>query len=258
MRLLGLLALSACGRIDFNERHVSGDAAAVDTAADTMLSAGHDEDGDGIPDSSDPCPHIAGTAADSDGDGVGDDCDLHPTTATEHWVLFATMQPGDTAFDDLAGIGQEADAVRSASDSSPVLTMNLTNVRIDMAWDVHAVVGTGQHQIAYGIDQDATSGVYYFGELNDNSMGFHDAAIVSFDSTAGYQQLDQQDPGAFHAGSGFTRLDTGPTHQLITGWTGEMYTLNAATPAYAGGTYIRFAFNGLDVSIRYLAIIATN
>jgi hypothetical protein len=257
VRLLGLLALSACGRIDFDARHVPGDSA-VDAPADMMLSTSHDEDGDGIPDADDPCPHVAGDATDTDGDGVGDNCDINPTAANEHWVLFSTMQPGDTAFDSLTGLGQEADSVRSASDSAPALTMTLASVRIDMGWDVHGVVGTGQHQIALGVDQDVAPTPYYFGELNDNGMGFHDAALVSYDSTNGYQQLDQQDPGVFHAGSGLTRLDTGPTHRLRTGWTGQMYELTAATAAYAGGDYIRFAFNGLDVSIRYLAIIASN
>lgn len=40
----------------------------------------HDEDGDGIPDADDPCPHLAGPMAkhDSDGDGVGDACDPSP------------------------------------------------------------------------------------------------------------------------------------------------------------------------------------
>jgi hypothetical protein len=36
----------------------------------------------------------------------------NPTIPTEHWVKFATMQPGDTAFDDLTGLTQEADSVR--------------------------------------------------------------------------------------------------------------------------------------------------
>ena len=37
----------------------------------------HDEDGDGVPDAFDVCPHIAGPQTDFDGDGIGDDCDPH-------------------------------------------------------------------------------------------------------------------------------------------------------------------------------------
>ena len=42
-------------------------------------SAGHDEDGDGLPDECDNCPGISNSdQVDSDGDGVGDACDPRP------------------------------------------------------------------------------------------------------------------------------------------------------------------------------------
>jgi len=37
-----------------------------------------DADGDGLPDSTDNCPDIAGSQADWDKDGVGDACDVYP------------------------------------------------------------------------------------------------------------------------------------------------------------------------------------
>lgn len=249
--LVVLLALGACGRRDFD---ALADAA-HDGSSDAL--AGHDEDGDGIPDSIDPCPHVAGDRTDTDGDGVGDACDPNPTSPTEHWLLFATMQAGDTAFDDIAGATQEADSLRFTTNNSPALTIALDKARIDLGWTANAVVGSSQHQIAFGIDSAAAT-EYYFCELNDDAMGIRDAAIVQFDGTSGYTQLDQVDPGAFHAGVGFSRLDAGTTSSLETGWTGQLYNLSAATPAFIGGTDIRFSFNGLDVSIRYLAIIATN
>jgi len=250
VRVVALLfALAACGRLDFAER-------TFDAASDTVT--GHDEDGDGIPDSLDPCPHVAGTTLDTDSDGVGDDCDPNPTTPSEHWVLFATMQPGDVGFDDSSMFLQEADSLRSTNIAAPYVTLPLGKVRIDMGWEVHAVVGTGQHQVALGVDEDAGVTDYYFAELNDN-MGFHDAAIVQYDTmTFMYTQIDPMDPGPFHAGVGLTRLDCDTTHHLLTGWTGQMYTMTAATPSYQGGKGIRFALNGIDVSIDYLAVIATN
>jgi hypothetical protein len=250
VRVVVLLALAACGRVDFAER-------TLDAAADGVVATGHDEDGDGIPDSQDPCPHVAGTTLDSDNDGVGDDCDPNPTTPTEHWVKFATMQTGDIAFDDISGFVQEADSIRAPSDAAPYITLPVTKVRIDMGWTVHAVVGTGQHQVAFGVDENTGTPEYYFAELNQAIGGTHDAAIYQYDSS-GYTLLDGIDPGAFHAGDGLMRMDCDTTHHLFTGWTGQMYTVTAATPAYAGGKGIRFAFNGIDVSINYLAIIATN
>jgi hypothetical protein len=51
------------------------------TGADAPPCTGHDEDGDGVPDVCDDCPHVADPAQlDSDGDGVGDACDPDPTT----------------------------------------------------------------------------------------------------------------------------------------------------------------------------------
>jgi len=251
-----LLVVAGCGRLHFAD-HTDAAVAVADVMPDTALATGHDEDGDGIPDAQDPCPHVAGDTADADGDGVGDACDPNPSTPTEHWVMLATMQAGDTGFDDVTGFTQEADSIRIGGSVFPNVTLALANDRIDMGFDVHALVGTGQHQVAYGVDATA-SPEYYFGELNDDGAGFHDASIVRYDGSTGYTQLDQTDPGAFHTGTGLIRLDTGTTHNLYVGWTGQMYTLTAATPAYVGGPDLRVALNGIDVSIRYLAIIATN
>ena len=55
-----VVLLAACGRFDFDPL------------------GGHDEDGDGIPDREDPCPHVPGDRSDRDGDGVGDACDPNP------------------------------------------------------------------------------------------------------------------------------------------------------------------------------------
>lgn len=250
--VFALLALSACGRIDFARLALPPDAPDV--------PVGHDEDGDGIPDTIDPCPHVAGDLTDSDGDGVGDACDPNPTTPSEHYVLFATMQAGDAGFTDAPGAIQEADSVRFTQDTSATIAGAIGTARIDIGFDIHGLVGTAQHQIASGIG-GGTTGVYYFTELNNNVGPMRDAAIVSYDATNGYILLDQVDPGDIHAGTGYLRYDaiaTAPAAwHLETGWIGQLYDANAATPSYAGGTSIACTFNGLDVSIRYIAVIAT-
>jgi hypothetical protein len=257
VRIVALLVVAGCGRLHFAESSDAAGDTTADTRPDMAMALGHDEDGDGIPDSLDPCPHVAGDATDTDGDGVGDACDPNGGSPTEHWVLFATMQAGNTGFDDVTGFTQEADSIRIAGNVFPNLTMPIGKYRIDLGFDIHAIVGTGQHQVALGVD-DPSGTEYYFGELNDNGAGGYDAAIVQYDGTTGYTTLDGQNSGAFHTGSGLIRLDVGPAHKLYTGWTGQMYMLNASTPAYVSGDYIRFAFNGTDISIRYIAIIATN
>ena len=250
-RLAVLALLVGCGRIDFPAR----------PTPDAAAPSGHDEDGDGIPDALDPCPYIAGDTADADGDGVGDACDPNPLTPTEHWLLFATMQPGDQPFDDPGTLLQEADALHSIGDTAAIITRPLGTVRLEIGFDILALVGTGQHQIAAAIGSP-TDTIGYFGELND-SGATKDVSVAQYDSSTGlYTLLDPAALPAMHPGRGSLRLDaittSAPAYHLATGWVGELYTSNAPTPSYVGGTSIHFAFNGLDLAIRYVALIATN
>src|SRR5215510_18061 len=82
LRAVLLIAVAGCGRIAF----------------DPVSPFGHDEDGDGVRDIDDVCPHHPGTQIDRDGDRVGDDCDPNPTEPRDTIALFATMMPGDVPF----------------------------------------------------------------------------------------------------------------------------------------------------------------
>jgi hypothetical protein len=254
-RILACSVLAACGRIDFDPASTT-DANLHD---DAPLAVGHDEDSDSLPDSVDPCPHDPTPTDDSDGDGVGDVCDPNPGLGTERWVVFATMQAGDQPFDTIAGTTQEADALQFAvMNQNLTLTRAITTMRIQIGFDIRGLFGTGQRQVAFGIERGAEP--YYFIELNDNGAGA-DLGIVSYDATNGYISLDAEPATSIHPGRGFLRLDavrgTAPTYTTEGGWLGDLYTATAATPAYGGGSSIRFGFNGLDIAIEYLAIIET-
>jgi hypothetical protein len=239
-----LVLVAACGRLRFDP------------------PGGHDEDGDGIPDVEDPCPHVAGDYADRDGDGVGDACDPNPDAPTESFLIFATMQPGDQPFDDASGFTQEADDLETATNLYPNITRVLGTARVDIGFEIRGIVGTGQHQIAAGI-QDSAAITYYFDEINDDPPT-RDVGITSFSQATGYVPLAMVDPGPMHPGTGILRIDavtSPPHHALVAGWTdqtGQLYQTSAATPDYAGGQLIRVAFNGLDVAIRYVVVIVTS
>src|SRR5258706_9534747 len=79
------IVCTGCGRVGFDGTDgsgPSGDGGPV----------GHDEDGDGIPDVSDVCPHISDPSqTDTDHDGVGDACDPEPSTPRQTIALFLPM-----------------------------------------------------------------------------------------------------------------------------------------------------------------------
>src|SRR5262245_15534882 len=92
-----IVAVTGCGRFDFD--------ASPDASPDAPA---HDEDGDGIADARDDCPHRPDPLqTDSDGDGVGDACDPDPTTRESiaffdpftaprsEWTYDAPTFPGD-------------------------------------------------------------------------------------------------------------------------------------------------------------------
>ena len=87
-----------------------------------------------------------------------------------------------------------------------------------------------------------------------------DAAIVSYDTTNGYTMLSQIDPGALHAGTGYNRIDMDPAATVARiGWSpSQFYDLSTPAAGYAHTDLIRFSLRGVDVSLRYIAIIESN
>lgn len=257
MRRLWLcLALAGCGRLEFG---ILTDAD-IDTVTDASIDVslvGHDEDGDLIDDAVDLCPHIPSPTPDNDSDGIGDACDPEPLTPTEQPPLFWTLRPGDHPFDDLTGFVQEADALSTPIGGASLrITRPITTARIEVGFDIRDVAATGQRQVATGIE----SGVepFYFVELNENQPTAN-VAVVSYDATNGYVTLVAQNHLGVHTGRGYQWLDvdanTPPRFDVATGWFGEPYTAAAATPAYAGGTAIRFTFNGVELALEYVRIV---
>lgn len=98
-----LFWIAGCGRLGFASEQAEdaarADAVTIDAPASTtcVTPRGHDEDGDGVDDACDGCPHIADPEQpDADGDGVDDACDPNPLSAREsitEFDPFTTLDP---------------------------------------------------------------------------------------------------------------------------------------------------------------------
>ena len=255
MRWAPVVLLAACGRFDFAAR--APDAAAPDAVT------GHDEDGDGVPDVIDVCPHVADPdQLDTDGDGIGDACDPEPTNPRQKLALFATLQPDDQPLT-LNGTGtwtQDTDSVDfdGNQDGELFYTLSATNIRVAVAVDVLAKTnGSGvQHQVAVGFEPEVAP--VYFGEVTEQpSVGMAD--LAEYDGMAYSSPAAQALADGVHVGSISEQITmTGgatPTGAFDAEWPGEPYHLDAATPAYAGGTLVRFIINNLMCRVRYMWIV---
>src|SRR5262249_49311784 len=94
MRAARAFAVAACRKLSFAMRLAVMLPALASTGCwlTEHLAADHDEDGDGVVDTLDNCPHLPNARQeDQDRDGVGDACDPNPTEPRDHIVEFDTF-----------------------------------------------------------------------------------------------------------------------------------------------------------------------
>ncbi len=170
-RLLVLTVLIAGCRLHFDE--ISSDAIDPNDTNDATL-AGHDEDGDGIDDAIDNCPHVANVdQANGDGDGVGDICDPYPTQPTETIVLFDPFTSIESGWMNLGGMQAMSDGESIGADAR---NGSLRYARpfvpafdvIELAGAVGAAGPGGPLQIALSLREQTDSQSYYC-ELYQNA-----------------------------------------------------------------------------------------
>ncbi len=158
--LASVVLLSACGRFGFEQRAEPSDADMAD--ASPCAPVGHDEDGDGLDDACDLCPHVAdGAQQDRDGDRVGDVCDPNPDAIGDRIAYFNSMQ-----------------ALRPEwSFAGPTPTFDGEAMTIDARLDNAFMFFT--QLPGRGITQ-------YGGRVLATSMGFRQLALVAFEGPALY------------------------------------------------------------------------
>jgi hypothetical protein len=254
---LCLAVVAGCGRIGFG---ALSDATAGDSRIDHPALVGHDEDGDGIPDTIDVCPHIADPAQlDSDGDGVGDACDPQPTNPVQSWLLFTPMMPNDMTF----GEGppewtSEADDwlhVDDGTTTTLVTSYSLANVDLWVGFDVRAVNAAAGQQVAIVI-RGTGNEPYYYGEVFADSTGSR-VNVSFYDGTSFSTPASTDMTPTFPLGNLDLHVAARPaaTYDVDATTLGTTYSTTFPTPdALAGLVFIVGAAN-VSVGVRYVAIV---
>ena len=165
-----VVVVVACGRVDFADR--------VDSLAGRPCPnpVGHDEDGDGVDDACDGCPHMSDPEQiDSDGDGVDDVCDPNPMTpgdAIAFFDPFTSIRPEWTFTLMLpTQSGDDLDFDATANYARGSLAMPLGHVHYAYSATIVTVIAPGPNtdQILIGLAQDGNNS--YYCELFKSMVG---------------------------------------------------------------------------------------
>jgi hypothetical protein len=259
LRRLALIALAGCGRIAFDNASQPSDG--------SMEGApiGHDEDGDGVPDSMDVCPHIGTNQLDADNDLVGDDCDPNPGVVGDRIALFLTMQPGDQPFSmhpmTQGTFTQGADALLLDGDlggdffAGLTLPISAGNVQVDVGFDITAVGNASQqHQFALST---TTLVPNYFGEINEIIGNFSNAQLTFFDGSNFAQvSIDPLQTGV-HPGAVHLQMHevVNTSVTFIATYPGEPYSATVSDNVYQASDLLQININNLQLQIRYVCVI---
>ncbi len=252
--------LAACGRVGFEdgEAPAAGDGTPpVDAPVCATLV--HDEDGDGVDDVCDVCPHLAdGGQADGDGDRVGDACDPEPTVARQRIVLFdpfTSLAAGWVATNASAIVNDEL--VVGVAGGQGQLRRALT--RGHDTFIVGGTAGTpgaGQHLLAI-ITAPATPPGGMYCELFDS--GTDTTLFVTYS----YDNITFRHPAAaatqrLAGGSGTFSYELGARDaRCRSTWRGGTGTAAATVPTDIAVEALTLYAENIELRLRYFVQIAT-
>jgi hypothetical protein len=241
-----------CGRIAF-EPLIAGD---LDCQA---TPAGHDEDGDGIDDACDGCPHVFDPdQLDGDGDHVGDACDPNPGIPGERIVFFdpfVSVRPewafagapfviaDDSLSVDSRGEGFIADRAGAAANDV-------------FAYAGHIGAGnTRQHQLTI-VAHDGPE-LYYCELTSDTGAIVRFGFTFSFDNVT-YNAMTVPAQGPLEHGDFSLQMrHTPPTVACTTGWPAQQQEVTSDLPNIVPSA-TGFVLQGIEVRVDYFIQIHTD
>ncbi len=255
-----------CGRFGFMDRAVAGGDGGVDSPP------AHDEDGDGIADLIDNCPHVANTdQADMDGDGVGDVCDPNPTVARDHLVFFdpftgpraewtasgtaaAPTYPGDTLDVDTTSGSLYIASIAATAGGNDVYIYR-GQIVANGAGEQHLMLGLGE--LPFFPAGGPTSGYYYCEICNGGVCGAQ--AFYSLTHTLDNQTwTSDMKVNAQKLAAGSFSLEfqqAVPSTRCTTTWPANASTLSGSVPAGITPVAAGLKIIGLKVSLDYFVQI---
>ena len=273
---------TACGRFGFDHGNDTGDGpggardgAVTDDATDAAMEDGptadafvcmggtaHDEDGDGIRDFCDVCPHMADPAqADSDGDRVGNICDPEPTNPRQQIVVFDTFETLDAAWANNGGtIAGDQLVLDARGGTSRQVTRAFTPTSdLFVIGAQTGAADAGTHHISFGWRPSASAGNAYC-EMYDSGAATSTQFTWTLDDVS-YMHAGTTSWGATRLanGSGMFTFTLTPTSVACTStWQGmTINTGNAARPAIAAQRLFIYSEN-LLMRVDYFIQIRTN
>lgn len=266
--MFGLVALlGACGRLGFE---TAGDGRGSDGPGDMPIDGTvpvcttvvHDEDGDGIDDVCDVCPHVAdATQGDVDGDRVGDVCDPEPAIARQRIVVFdpfTSLAPAWTRAQGSEAVVADM-LVLSAVGSSRRVSRPMT-----VAHDTFIVGGTsgargsGVHLFAIRITPLQGPGAFYC-EMYDNGTQSNVMFTYTLDDVSYTSPSRTTFSPRFANGAGTFMYEVSSANgRCAMTWTGASTGASAPRPAGIAAEELDLYAQNVDIRLAYFLQIRTD
>ncbi len=251
-----VLGLSAgCGRFHFGEL---ADA----TGASSCSPSGHDEDGDGIDDACDTCPHVADPdQLDTDGDQVGDACDPEPTIPRQRIVLFdpfVSLDPvwivsgGSPSVSNdqlvLDSIGAERRIGRPLVPGHDLVIVHATT----------GAIGASNNTVVAIIMDDPTVGAQYYCQLWDDGMSQLNF-MYTFTGAIFMNDGRADATNRISNGTGELRFDAAPTSaHCESNLHAEPLEVTGTPPSSIHPRELQLYSNDIEVKLDYVIDIKTD